>query len=392
MNYGEKVPGELDIEMAERVLEETALYWKGWLARSETGRTIDLGPYREKVNRCALALKLLYYDPEGTMAAAATTSLPEAIGGTRNWDYRYMWLRDASFTLNALFSLGHLSEMSGYMGFISRLITRDGAGRLQIMYGLRGETDLKELELLHLDGYKGSRPVRAGNAASKQFQLDIYGEVMDAAWRLSNYIGKIDAGMWPALRGVCDFVSENWRRPDSGIWEMRGGPFHFVHSKVMCWAALDRGLSIARAYGFPADLERWGLERGEIKEEVLRKGWNGEKGAFVQHYDTDALDASSLLIPMLGFLKPDDPRVASNLEAVRKELSIEGCFLYRYRTEDFLPGRRRIPPVHFLAHRQPYPARQDRGGRKAPQQDRRPLKPPRTLLRGVRLRMEGGPG
>jgi len=337
LRYGTEEPGELDREKATASLRETEVYWQSWLKKSETGRSMDFGPYRKMIDRSALLLKLLYYNPIGTIAAAATTSLPEEIGGVRNWDYRYTWVRDTSFTLQALFNLGHLSETQGFLRWIEKLLSEHGAGKMQIMYGLRGEAYLPEEELLHLDGYKGSKPVRIGNGAAAQRQLDVYGEVMDAALKLSHYVGKVDSEIWPFLRGICDYVVEHWQDEDSGIWEVRGGPSHFVYSKVMCWVALDRGLTIARRYGFPADLKRWEETRARIKEEVLQKGWNEGKKAFVQHYETDVLDSSNLLIPMLGFLPFDDPRVVSTIEAIQRELGHDG-FLYRYRAQDGLPG------------------------------------------------------
>jgi len=337
LSYGAEEPGVLDREQAATSLRETEEYWQNWLKKSETGRSIDFGPYRKMIQRSALVLKLLYYNPVGTIAAAATTSLPEEIGGVRNWDYRYTWVRDTSFTLQALFNLGHLSETQGYLRWIEKLLSEHGAGKMQIMYGLRGEADLPEEELLHLDGYKGSKPVRIGNGAATQRQLDVYGEVMDAALKLSDYVGKIDSEIWPFLRGICDYVVEHWQDRDSGIWEVRGGPHHFVYSKVMCWVALDRGLTIARRYGFPADMKKWEETGAIIKEEVLQKGWNEEKNAFIQHYETDVLDSSNLLIPILGLLPFDDPRVVSTIEAIQRELGHDG-FLYRYRAEDGLPG------------------------------------------------------
>ncbi len=337
LKYGvEEFPG-INHQTAEKSLSDTETYWLDWLKKSETGRTVDLGPYRNMVERSALVLKLLYYEPTGAIAAAATTSLPEEIGGVRNWDYRYTWVRDTSFTLQALFNLGHLSETEGYLRWIEKLLSEHGAEKMQIMYGLRGEEKLPEEELIHLDGYKGSRPVRIGNEAARQKQLDIYGELMDAALKLSDYVGKIDAGLWPFLRGICDYVVEHWREKDSGIWEVRGGPYHFVYSKVMCWLALNRGIIIARRYGFHADLKKWEKTASEIKEEVLEKGWNDKKQAFVQHYETDTLDSSNLLIPILGFLPFSDPRVISTVEAIQRDLSHES-FLYRYIGNDGLPG------------------------------------------------------
>jgi GH15 family glucan-1,4-alpha-glucosidase len=337
LKYGVDEVEALDVQRAENALSDTETYWKAWLHKSETGRMTELGSYKEMVERSALVLKLLYYEPTGTIAAAATTSLPEEIGGSRNWDYRYTWVRDTSFTLQALFNLGHLSETEGYIRWIEKLLSEHGAGKMQIMYGLRGEEVLPEVELDHLDGYKGSRPVRIGNGAASQKQLDIYGELMDAALKLSDYVGKIDADIWPFLQGVCEYVIDHWRDRDSGIWEVRGGPYEFVYSRVMCWVALDRGITIAKRYGFSADLKKWQKVCDEIRQEVLTKGWSEEKKAFVQHYETDALDSSNLLIPILGFLPYDDPRVISTVEATKRELSHDG-FLYRYIGDDGLEG------------------------------------------------------
>jgi GH15 family glucan-1,4-alpha-glucosidase len=330
--------GPLHAEEADRLLTGTSMYWKRWLAARETGRSFELGQRTEMMDRSALVLKLLHYAPTGAIAAAATTSLPEVIGGERNWDYRYTWVRDASFTLQALFDLGHLSETENYLKWMEGLMRRgSGVEGMKIMYGLRGEEDLREVELGHLDGYKGSRPVRIGNGAAEQVQLDIYGELLDASLKLSDYVGKISSDSWPFLRDVCSLVVRRWREPDAGIWEIRGGPYHFVYSKLMCWVALDRGITIAGRYGFRADLKGWQSARKEIRQEILERGWSSSKQAFRQHYDTDALDASVLLIPVLGFLPPDDPRVVSTVEAVGRELGRDG-FIYRYVSDDGLEG------------------------------------------------------
>ncbi|MFW6054948.1 MAG: glycoside hydrolase family 15 protein [Thermodesulfobacteriota bacterium] len=326
-----------DIPSSLTSLQETEEFWRSWLNRDETGRTLDYGCFQDMVERSVLVLKLLYFEPEGTIAAAATTSLPEFIGGERNWDYRYTWIRDTSFTLQALFNLGHMSEIEGYLRWIERILAEGGAEKMQIMYGLRGERKLPELELSHLEGYKGSRPVRIGNAASDQKQMDIYGELLDAALKLSDYAGKIRAEQWPVLREICDYVTGHWQEPDYGIWEVRDGPWHFVYSKVMCWVALDRGLTIAKRYGFDADLDLWGETKSLIHAEVCEKGYSKDKQAFVQHYQTDALDASSLLIPLLGFLPFDDPRVISTVDATMQGLTHQGL-VYRYRSEDGMQG------------------------------------------------------
>ncbi|MGD0232755.1 MAG: glycoside hydrolase family 15 protein, partial [Syntrophorhabdales bacterium] len=326
------------VETAEKALTATEEFWRGWLGSRETGRAVHLGHYQAMVDRSTLVLKLLQFEETGTIAAAATTSLPEEVGGTRNWDYRYTWVRDTSFTLEALFNMGHLSETEGYLRWVEKLLTEGGAERLRIMYGLRGEEELPEYELSHLEGYKASRPVRVGNDAAKQRQLDIYGEIMDSALKLSGYAGKVDFKMWLVLREICNYAVRHWGEPDSGIWEVRGGLRQFVYSKVMCWVALDRGITIAKRYGFPADLRIWEETRTAIKEEVLAKGWSREKKSFVQHYESEALDASSLLIPIFGFLPFDDPRVVSTVEAIERELNHDE-FLYRYVNEDGLSGR-----------------------------------------------------
>jgi hypothetical protein len=282
-------------------------------------------------------LKLLLFNPSGAIAAAATTSLPEEIGGVRNWDYRFTWIRDTSLTLRALFDLGHLSEMERYLLWIKEILKRDGAAGMQIMYSLNGGTDLPELELDHLEGYRGSKPVRVGNEAARQRQLDIFGELMNAAMSLSDYVGRIDEQTWPFFQKVCNHVLDHWQEKDFGIWEVRGGPCHFVHSKVMCWVALDRGLRIADRYGFPADREQWRKGREAIRAEILDKGFSRRKRSFVMHYGTEALDASALLIPSVGFLPWDHPMVVSTIEAVERELMEDGL-LSRYRTDDGLPG------------------------------------------------------
>jgi GH15 family glucan-1,4-alpha-glucosidase len=338
LHYGSAEPQPLDKEKARRVQRKTETYWRNWLKIEETGLGPDVGPYQDMIDRSALVLKLLYYHRTGAIAAAATTSLPEEIGGTRNWDYRYTWIRDTSFTLRALFDLGHLSETKGFITWIKRVLSEHGAETLQIMYGLRGEEDLPEFELTHLEGYKGSRPVRIGNGAASQKQLDIYGELMDSALKLSGYVGKIDADLWPFLRDICDHVARHWKDEDSGIWEMRSAPRHFVFSKVMCWVAIDRGLIIARRYGFPAPLDHWEAVRAAIKEEVMLRGWSDKKRSFVQHYDSEVLDATNLLIPLVGFLPFDDQRIVSTIAATQRELGPDG-FLHRYSTEDSLPGK-----------------------------------------------------
>ena len=266
-----------------------------------------------------------------------TTSLPEAIGGERNWDYRYTWLRDASFTLKALFALGHVSEADSFIRWLHDIYRNNGSRNLQIMYSIHGQQALEEKSLTHLAGYRNSRPVRIGNGAGGQNQWDIYGEVMDAALRLSDYAGKIDEELWPFFRDICEMAIENWRKPDDGIWEVRNGPYHFVYSKVMCWVALDRGITIAGRFGFDAPLARWSKEREIIRDEVLSRGFSRERNSFVQRYDTDLLDASLLLLPLVNFLPVSDSRIQGTIEACRSRL-LQNGFVRRYIADDGLEG------------------------------------------------------
>lgn len=342
MRYGRPAdmhpPGE-----PEARLEATLRFWRSWLARCERGHCEDFGRFRAAINRSSLLLKLLTFEPTGAIAAAPTTSLPEWVGGERNWDYRYCWLRDASLTVRALHAVGHLSEMEGFLAWLRGTCGGRGAEGLQIVYGLRGEARLTESELGHLEGYRGSRPVRVGNGAHAQRQMDVFGEVLDAALRLSDYAGAVDEELWLFLRAVCDHVCRTWTLPDRGIWEVRRPDSHFVHSKLMCWVTLDRGLKIAGRYGFSADTDLWRRNREALREQVLRQGWSEARGSFVQSYGSEALDASLLLLPTSGLLRPSDPRLAATVEAIRAELGRNG-FLYRYLaqnglTDDGLAGR-----------------------------------------------------
>lgn len=318
-------------------MKDTEKYWHDWLQTCMGNRCSFLGEYADMVNRSLLALKLLTFQPTGAIAAAATTSLPETIGGERNWDYRFTWIRDASFTLKALFALGHVAEADSFVRWLHTTYRRYGGRNLQIMYSLEGEDALNEKELNFLKGYMRSRPVRIGNGAYNQKQWDIYGEVMDAALRLSDYAGKIDIDLWPFFKDICELAVKNWEKPDDGIWEIRNGPYHFVYSKVMCWVALDRGIKIAERYGFDAPLNAWKRERDRIREDVLGKGYDRDMKSFVQYYGSKELDSSLLLLPLVNFLPIDDERVKSTIKACREKLMREG-FLLRYSTDDGLEG------------------------------------------------------
>lgn len=314
-------------------LKDTIAFWDGWTARIQyTGR------YRGDVERSALALKLMCFQPTGAIVAAPTTSLPEQIGGVRNWDYRFTWLRDSAFVLYSLNILGHFEEADRFMRFLKRVCRKTDDTHLQIMYGIDGRRHLTERTLDHLEGYRGSAPVRVGNGAYDQLQLDVYGEVLETAYLWSRR-HELTEGTWVTLHRLVDWVADNWRRPDSGIWEVRAGLQHYVFSKVMCWVALDRGIRLARRFNLAADLTRWEAERTAVHADVMQNGWSERKQSFVQYYGTEALDASNLVIAMVHFLPGDHPRVRGTVMAALRELTSEDQELvYRYRNDDGLPG------------------------------------------------------
>jgi len=318
-------PEPLDPRELEDRLRETTDFWRRWSSLC----TYD-GDYRDEVLRSALALKALTYAPSGALVAAATTSLPEVLGGHRNWDYRFTWIRDATFALYGLSILGYREEAAAFKDWLE-WATVGRASDLQLMYGIGGERRLTEVEIPQLEGYRGSSPVRMGNGAYDQFQLDVYGELMDSAHLYRKFGGDVNPEYWNYLLRVVDEVIEHWRDPDEGIWETRGGRRHFVYSKVMCWVALDRAIKAARALNLPGDIEKWRAVRAEIKEDVLANGYDAERGAFVQSYGSKELDASNLMLPLVGFIKPDDPRMRGTIEATERELTSPQGFVYRYR-------------------------------------------------------------
>jgi GH15 family glucan-1,4-alpha-glucosidase len=327
--HGEEPKRVSEAEAAEG-FNRTVRYWRGWLAHS-TYR----GRWREMVHRSALTLKLLSYRPTGALVAAPTTSLPEAIGGGRNWDYRYTWIRDAAFSLYALLRLGFTEEAEQFMGWLSDRY-REGAGRgdgpLQTMYGIDGRPELEEVILPHLEGYRGSAPCRIGNGAATQLQLDIYGELIDSVYLYNKYGQPISYDDWMSLTGIVDWLLEHWNQPDEGIWETRGGRHHYTYSRLMCWVAIERAVRIARQRGLPADLVRWLEVRDTITREIMEKGWHENRRAFVQHYDSDVLDASVLIMPLVKFIAPRDPRWLSTLDAVSHEL-VSDSLVYRYNAK-----------------------------------------------------------
>ena len=335
---GATLPGSLGDE--EQLLNQTLDYWRAWISQcTYTGR------WREEVYRSALALKLLTFEPTGAVVAAQTAGLPEAIGGVRNWDYRYTWIRDAAFTIYGLLRIGFTEEAAAFLDWLEQRCHEREDGQLQIVYGIDGRHDLTETALDHLDGYRGSAPVRIGNAAADQLQLDIYGELMDAVYLCNKYHAPISYDFWTHLHNLVDWVCDHWDQKDEGIWEVRGERQHFVYSKLMCWVALDRGLRLAEKRSFPADRTRWETCRDAIYRDIMQHGWSEERGAFVQHYDSDALDASNLIMPLVFFMAPSDPRMIRTLDATLKTPEdgglVSDSLVYRYDTEtvdDGLPG------------------------------------------------------
>jgi GH15 family glucan-1,4-alpha-glucosidase len=328
-----KLPQLVD---AERALAETEAQWLSWFERCKYE-----GDYGEAVHVSLAVLKSLSYEPTGGIVAAPTTSLPEEIGGVRNWDYRYTWLRDATFTLFALMNAGFTAEARAWRNWLLRAVAGDPANA-QILYGVAGERRVMERELEWLPGYGGSAPVRVGNAAHAQFQLDVYGEVMDALHQARAEGLPADDHAWSLQRAIMDFLEGAWEQPDEGIWEVRGPRRHFTHSKVLAWVAFDRAVDTVERFDLPGPVDRWRRLRDEVHREVCREAFNGELNSFTQAYGSDELDASTLLIPLVGFLPGDDPRVLGTIDAIQSDLTREG-FVERYRTKahndvDGLPG------------------------------------------------------
>jgi GH15 family glucan-1,4-alpha-glucosidase len=325
-------PGEILSDVGfEELLHGTLQYWRRWLANSTYH-----GRWREMVYRSALVLKLMVYDPTGALIASPTMGLPEGIGGERNWDYRYTWLRDAALTLYALIYVGFEDEARNFMGWLRDRCQADADGLLQPLYGIDGRTDITETELTHLSGYMNSSPVRLGNGAYKQRQLDLYGAVLDAAYLYNKYGAPLDYDLWKNLTKILNWLSDNWREPDEGIWEVRGGRRQFVSSKLLSWVALERAGRIARQRGLPAGDGRWMMERDAIYEEIMALGWNAEKNSFVQYYGSDALDASLLMMPLVKFVGPTDPRWIATLDRIQQELTYD-TLVDRYLTDHAAP-------------------------------------------------------
>jgi GH15 family glucan-1,4-alpha-glucosidase len=323
-------PGPPRTMTPEEVLDlftQTARFWRGWLSRS-TYR----GRWREQVDRSAITLKLMTYAPTGGLVAAPTAGLPEQVGGERNWDYRYTWIRDGSFSVHALLGLGFTEEAEAFGRWLSDRAQEqvgEASGPLKIMYRVDGSSDLDEETLDHWEGYAGSKPVRIGNGAADQLQLDIYGEALDSIYLADRHGSRAGHLGWVKLAQLTDWLCDHWDQPDEGIWETRGGRQNFTYGRLMCWVALDRMVRLAREHGRPADLGRWIGERDRIYTQIMERGWNPERRAFTQHDKTQVLDASLLMLPLVGFVAPRDPLWLSTLEAMEGEL-VSDSLVYRY--------------------------------------------------------------
>ena len=323
LSYEESPP----VEDADSALARTEAWWREW-----SGRCAYQGRYRDEVLTSLIAIKAMTSETTGAVIAAPTTSLPEDIGGERNWDYRYCWLRDSVLALEALLAAGYTEEALAFRDFLLRVGTGDPT-KIQIMYGIRGERRLTEFELEELPGYERSRPVRIGNAASEQFQLDVYGEVLGVGFLGTKVVGRIEKELWPRWRTIVEYVETIWPQPDDGIWESRGPRRHYTYSKVMAWVVFDRAVRLAEQFELEAPLDRWKQTRDEIHQEVCEQGYDPERRTFTQYYGSKELDASVLNIPLVGFLPGTDERVTGTIDAISRELGRDG-FVSRYSTAD----------------------------------------------------------
>ncbi|SFS07595.1 Glucoamylase (glucan-1,4-alpha-glucosidase), GH15 family [Microbacterium sp. cf046] len=327
LETGDAEPRRIPLAEMDELQLETTRFWRDW-----NGRSTYRGRWREMVGRSAMTLKLMTYAPTGALVAAPTAGLPEQVGGERNWDYRYTWIRDASFSVYALLGLGYTDEAEAFVTWLMERIHEsvgEGSGPLKIMYRVDGSSDLVEDSLEDFEGYRGSKPVRIGNGAADQLQLDIYGEAMDSIYLADTHGLQLPHAGWTQISEMLDWVCDNWDQPDEGIWETRGGRQNFTYGRFMCWVALDRGIRLAQSRGRPAPIPRWREQRDAIYAEIMKDGWSAERGAFVQYQGTDVLDASLLVMPLMGFIAPRDPMWLSTLAAMDTEL-VSDSLVYRY--------------------------------------------------------------
>ena len=327
LESGTARPRQIAVDELTDMFLQTRDYWRRWLDRSTYN-----GRWREAVTRSAMTLKLMTYAPTGALVAAPTAALPEQVGGERNWDYRYTWIRDASFSVHALLGLGYVDEAAAFVSWLIDRIDESvgkGSGPLKIMYRVDGSSDLVEESLDHLAGYRNSAPVRIGNGAADQLQLDIYGEAMDSILQADAHGVELPYRGWTRVQGMLDWLCDNWDQREAGIWETRGGAQDFTYGRFQCWVALDRAIRLARVHGRPSAVSRWTEQRDRIYEQIMSRGWHPDRQAFVQHYDTDVLDASNLLMPLMGFVAPRDPMWLSTLTAMDQEL-VSDSLVYRY--------------------------------------------------------------
>ncbi|WP_414470580.1 glycoside hydrolase family 15 protein [Methanobacterium sp. ACI-7] len=338
LQYGHHNEDSSEYDYCNGKLEVTKRYWKDWTDKSPQICALR-GIWRDTIIRSGLVLKLLTNPRSGAIAAAATTSLPESVGGVRNWDYRYAWIRDSAYTIQALFHLDHVQESQDFMRWINSIIKQDSdPSEISIMYPLHKEVDTTEQILKYLSGYKQSSPVRIGNAAFNQKQLDIYGELINAIYDTARYGERISDETWKFVKKLVDYVCDVWNTKDRGIWEIRDEPRHYMHSKLMCWVAVDRGLKIAERKEPEVSFSEWGKTREDIKTAMLERGFNKEINSFVQYFDSNVIDATSVLIPQLGFLPYDDPRIQGTIDAVMENLMTDSGFVYRYKNDDGISG------------------------------------------------------